>query len=297
MAIEAETEQERETRHRWRTTFNSVAKLYDASRPGYPDQLIDLVVTTADLGPGDSILEIGCGTGQLTEALASFGLSLIAIDIGPSMIEAARRRLAGSAVRFTASSFEDFTAAESSFDLIISATAFHWIDPDVRFRKSARLLGAGGWLALLATGERYDDPFGSALLDLRIARSEDGGAWLHQSKPSDADLFAASGLFETPVESSHEHRIVLPAEAVIGLENTRATSLSWPPDARAEFTREMRRLLRDQAEVHLTQQTSLIMARKRYAPAGSALPETGPASVTATEAGNAAASWSSSARQ
>ena len=94
-------------------------------------------MTTAAVGPGSAVLEVGCGTGQLTESLARYGFRLTAIDIGPSMIAAARRRLDGPAVSFQVSSFEDFAAAEASFDLIISGTAFHWVDPEVKFRKPA----------------------------------------------------------------------------------------------------------------------------------------------------------------
>jgi ubiquinone/menaquinone biosynthesis C-methylase UbiE len=62
-----------------------------------------------------------------------------------------------AALSFQVSSFEDFAAADASFDLIVSGTAFHWVDPEAMFCKPARLLRPGGWLALLETGERYDD--------------------------------------------------------------------------------------------------------------------------------------------
>jgi hypothetical protein len=71
------------------------------------------------------------------------------------------------------------------------------------------------------------------------------------------------GLFEKPIERTREQRIVRRADLVIGVENTRATSLSWPADVRREFTEELRHHLRGQTDVHLTQQTSLTMARAR----------------------------------
>ena len=58
---------------------------------------------------------------------------------------------------------------------------------DVKFTKAARLLRDGGWLALMATAERYDEPFGAALRDMWRARS-DGGAWTKQSKLSDTEI-------------------------------------------------------------------------------------------------------------
>lgn len=53
------------------------------------------------------------------------------------------------------------------------------------------------------------------------------------------------------------------ADAVLGLENTRATPLSWPADARRAFTEELRAQLGSAAEVPLTRHTSLTMARIR----------------------------------
>jgi ubiquinone/menaquinone biosynthesis C-methylase UbiE len=261
VGVEAETEQQRSQRRHQRTLFDGVAQLYEASRLGYPPAIVELAVATAGLGPGSAVLEVGCGTGQLTERLACFGFRLTAIDLGPSMINAARRRLAGSAVLFDVASFEDFAAPEASFDLIISGTAFHWVDPEVRFRKPARLLRPGGWLALLETGERYDEPFRAALQGMWAARGGDGGALVRGPHFADTEVIAGTGLFETPVHQAHTQRIVRAAETVVGVENTRATSLNWPDDIRREFTEELRQHLRSQAEVQLTQETSLTMAR------------------------------------
>jgi SAM-dependent methyltransferase len=183
-----------------------------------------------------------------------------AIDIGPSMIVAARNRLAGSAVSFQVTSFEDFAAAEASFDLICSGTAFHWVDPEVKFSKPTRLLRPGGWLALLSTEERFDDPLGAALSRMWAERTGDDAIRTRRRLP-DAEKIAASGLFEDPVERMDDRRMVLPADTIIDVENTRAIVLSWPADVRQSFTSELRHYLRSQPEVYLTQQTSLTMAR------------------------------------
>jgi len=274
--IAAETEQVRSRRLHRRMLFDGIAELYEASRLGYPSDIVEFGVTTAAAGAGSAVLEVGCGTGQLTESLAGYGFRLTAIDIGPSMIAAARCRLDGSAVSLQVSSFEDFDAAGASFDLIISGTAFHWVDPDVRFRKPARLLRPGGWLALLEIVERYDDPLRAALLGMWAARG-DGTAGVWQPHFADTEAIAGTGLFETPVRKTHTQRIVRPAEAVIGVENTRATSLSWPDDIRREFTEQLRHQLRSQTEVQLTQETSLTMARAlpRSSPGQREVQETG----------------------
>jgi ubiquinone/menaquinone biosynthesis C-methylase UbiE len=136
-----ESERERSKRHSQRALFDDIAQRYEASRPGYPDQVVEFVVTTAGLGPGSAVLEIGCGTGQLTESLARYGFQLTAIDIGASMVAVAHERLTNSAISFEVTSFEDLAGADASFDLIVSSAAFHWIDPEIGFSKSARQRG------------------------------------------------------------------------------------------------------------------------------------------------------------
>jgi 2-polyprenyl-3-methyl-5-hydroxy-6-metoxy-1,4-benzoquinol methylase len=89
----AEPEPEREKRHYQRALFDGIADRYEAARPGYPPRVVEFVAATAGLGPGAPVLEVGCGTGQLTERPARSGFRLTAIDIGPSLIAAARRRV------------------------------------------------------------------------------------------------------------------------------------------------------------------------------------------------------------
>jgi ubiquinone/menaquinone biosynthesis C-methylase UbiE len=259
VTTEAESERERDKRHFQRALFDGIAERYEASRPGYPARVVDFITTTARLGPGAAVLEIGCGTGQLTERLARPGFRLTAIDIGASMIAAARRRLAGSEVSFQVTSFEDLDAGDASFDLVISGAAFHWIDPEAAFSKSARLLRPGGWLALLGTEERYADPVGEALDDLWVTHGDTGGAW--QRRPSDPAAFAATGLFGSPSCLTDSQETVMPADRVTALESTRATFLSWPRDIQRDFTGELLRLVAPHAAVHLTRHTSVTMAQ------------------------------------
>ena len=205
----SENDEERRKRRRQRQLFDGVAERYDDSRRSYPKEFIDSLVATANLRSGSAVLEVGCGTGQLTEQLAAYGFDLTAIDIGPSMVAVARRRLAGTAASFHVVSFEAFEAEEGSFDLIISATAWHWVDPEVRPDKAARLLRPGGWLALLSTGERHDDPFGPKLLEMWVERATDGGAWVRQQKLSGTEIVAGTGLFDVPLERASAESIVL----------------------------------------------------------------------------------------
>lgn len=259
----AETEQMRNRRRHRRALFEGVADRYQNSRPGYPPELVQFVINTARLRADSAVLDVGCGTGQLTGQLAEHGLAVTAIDIGASMIETARRRIGTRRICFDVVAFEEFEAPEASFDLIISATAFHWIDPEVKFARAARLLRGGGWLALLNTRERYADPFGAALLQMWITRADGRGAWAGRGTNPETDFTGAADRFGPPIERSHVQPAVLPAETVIARETTRATFLSWPEHARLDFLGELRRELSGRAEVRLTQETSLAMAQVR----------------------------------
>src|SRR5262249_44297746 len=94
--VTLESDAERAMRRRQRALFDSVADLYDASRVGYPDELISFVLATAGVGTGAPVLEVGCGTGQLSRQLVEHGVALHAIDLGPTMISRARQRVSGS---------------------------------------------------------------------------------------------------------------------------------------------------------------------------------------------------------
>jgi ubiquinone/menaquinone biosynthesis C-methylase UbiE len=253
-----ETEAERVKRHHQRTLFDGVASLYEETRPGYPRELVEFVVATAGIGAGATVLEVGCGTGQLTEALVPYGFALTAIDIGASMIDAARRRVGGPGVSFGMAPFEELDAADASLDLIISGAAFHWIDPEVRFVKSARLLRPGGWLAVVGNSDQYDEPLETALNDMWQARGDTSGSWV--TLGVDSGVMASTGLFGPAIQRSWTERITRSAAEVIGVENTRSIPLSWPDDVRASFSEELRAYLGSQDEVHLTVESPVTMA-------------------------------------
>jgi ubiquinone/menaquinone biosynthesis C-methylase UbiE len=128
--------------------FDAVAEAYDRERPSYPPALVDEACATGGLPPGAPVLEVGCGTGKLTEALVERGLSVDAVDPGANMIAFARGRT-GAAARFHVGRFEDVAFPDACFDAVFSATAFHWVDPLVGWAKAARLLRPGGMLALI----------------------------------------------------------------------------------------------------------------------------------------------------
>ena len=134
-----------------RFTFDRVADLYDALRPGYPAALFADVAAIAGLGPEDRILEIGCGSGQATQGLAGLAGPILALDPGAELIRLARQRLPDPArVAFSVTTFEAATLEAHAFRLVASAQAWHWVDPRLAFPRAAEALAADGWIAIFA---------------------------------------------------------------------------------------------------------------------------------------------------
>lgn len=156
-----------EDRNRLRTTFDRVAPLYDEARPGYPEALIEDVVSLSGIPSGGRIFEIGCGTGKATEPFASRGYEVLCVELGENLAAFARLRLAVyPRVEVLTGSFEGWTEKESAFDLVVSAEAFHWLDQASAYRKIVRALRPGGAMALFwnrpARSERDDGFFEAA---------------------------------------------------------------------------------------------------------------------------------------
>jgi SAM-dependent methyltransferase len=135
---------------RRRESFDAAASDYALYRPGYPDEVVNAVITAPQLRPGSRVLEIGCGTGQLSVPLARHRAELVAVELGPNLAAIARRNLAAfPAVRVEVGGFEEWPLPADPFDVVVSATALHWIDPPVRFSKPAEALKPGGVLVVV----------------------------------------------------------------------------------------------------------------------------------------------------
>jgi SAM-dependent methyltransferase len=138
------------TARRYGRVFDRVAADYDRSRPTYPDELLDHACSFAGIGAGDRVLEVGCGSGQLTRGLVARGLHVTALEPGEQLISLAERNLdGGGEVEFLNARFEDAQLPRKHFAAVFSASAFHWLDPDVSWRKAADVLVPDGTLALV----------------------------------------------------------------------------------------------------------------------------------------------------
>ncbi|MER5939491.1 class I SAM-dependent methyltransferase [Streptomyces sp. NPDC001928] len=229
-------------RARLSRTFDEDAELYDRARPGYPPELYDDLAELAGVGPGSRVLEVGCGTGQATVPLAGRGCRITAVEAGARMAAVARRNLAGyPAADVVTARFEDWPLPREPYDAVVSATAFHWIDPAVRMAKAADALRPGGALAVVRTQhvhggteeffvevqrcyERFDP---ATTPGLRLPAAVDIVGSDH------AEEVARSGRFGPTVFRRHERDLTYTTSEYLEVLRTYSGHRALPDEARA----------------------------------------------------------------
>ncbi|WP_055529649.1 class I SAM-dependent methyltransferase [Streptomyces graminilatus] len=147
------------TRRANRSAFDEVADVYDTARPGIPHDLVTSIVRETGLAPGDQVLEVGAGSGQLTLPLRAARVEVTALEPGGRLrCLLAKHTADDPGITVTGGFFEDYTAPGGSFAAVVSANAWQWIDPAVSYGKAADLLIGGGHLALIWNFPIVADP-------------------------------------------------------------------------------------------------------------------------------------------
>jgi len=277
--------------------FGAHASEYDRARPGYPSRLVESVSRRAGLRRGSRVLEIGCGTGQLTRSLARRGYTVHALEPDPGMAGQARRALftiaSGhrSPVEIAEQTLEQADLLDGGYDAAFSASAFHWVDPDLGWVKVARALPHGGRFTLLSH-LIVDDAWSSASMRglLAVYERRTGNSWPIRSAAQVVDgvtqrwedvslawSFAETMRSNTPGRGAHElfgephldvapWRITFNAAELIELQRTRATHIRLGPEDRAAVEDDLAGLVERLGGVFRQSHLSVALSVARISP-------------------------------
>src|SRR5437870_3573494 len=114
-----------------RRLYGSDPVAYEAGRPEYPERVYTVLVERCGLGSGRCVLEIGPGTGRVTQHALELGAEVVAVEPDATLAAYLSERFAGKDLEVVIGSFEDAPLADDGFDLALSAMSFHWVDQEI----------------------------------------------------------------------------------------------------------------------------------------------------------------------
>ena len=234
---------EHHDRERLRQAFGSVAEQYDRARPTYPAAVFDDLAELAGLEPGSRVLEIGPGTGKATAELVRRGYMVTGIELSPELAAIARRNV--PAAEIEVGDFETWDPAEAGFDAIVAFAAFHWIAPELRYAKPARLLRPGGSLAVIHGPHVLPDDGDRFFVEVQedydavVPHPENGPPPPPEKAEGWTEDFRTSGVFERVEERRHIHLLTYSADGFVALLGTFSNNLALPPEQRDELFRRI----------------------------------------------------------
>jgi SAM-dependent methyltransferase len=251
-----------------RETFRQAADTYDRARPEYPAALYQDLIEATRIVPGDRLLEVGCATGKATRPLASRGFRITCVELGAELAAGARVNLAPYDVEVVHGRFEDWD--RGGFALVYAATAWHWIDPAVRYQRAWSALREGGhlafWSATHVIPETDGDPFFEQIQRVYDSIGEGFPEGMQSPRPGKLpdwrEQIANTGLFDVVAIQQYDWESEYTAEEYIALLKTFSGHIAMAGWQRERLFGETRRLLGDR-KVRRGWGSVLLVARRR----------------------------------
>lgn len=225
-----------------RLTFNASAENYDRMRPTYCSELFDRIIDYAGIRSNSFVVEVGIGTGQATGPFLETGCRVTAVELGENLANFCREKFRTfSNLQVLNMDFESFETTDPA-DLLISATAFHWIPRPAGYLRALSLLKQGGTIALFWNRPFVPDPELDASLQAAYARHMPGSAPpkrdrrpIHDGIQNDLRL---AGFEDVRLELFRQTRS-LTASEYVSLLNTYSDHLALADDVRDSLYREI----------------------------------------------------------
>ncbi len=132
-------------------TFDTVASTYEKLRPGYVKELYQTLLDYIPIDESSHVVEVGSGGGQATAPILTTGCRLTAVEYGEQFCELLKEKFKEyQKFSVITGKFEDTAFEDNAFDLVFSASAFHWVPEKIGYEKVFSMLKSGGAFARFA---------------------------------------------------------------------------------------------------------------------------------------------------
>ena len=149
-------------------TFDTVASTYEKLRPEYNDELYKTLFDYIPIDKSSNVIEIGIGGGQATLPVLKTGCKLTAVEYGEQFSALCKDKFKDYPdFNVITNKFENVDFENDAYDLVYSASAFHWIPEEIGYKKVFAMLKKGGAFARFANHPYRDkgNPALSAAID------------------------------------------------------------------------------------------------------------------------------------
>ena len=210
-------------------SFGGVADSYDRGRPSYPVNAVKWLVGEEPC----SVLELGAGTGKLTEVLVGLGHDVFATDPDDAMLDILSAKLPD--VRATSGTAEQIPTGDSLYDVVVVGQAFHWFDHAKALAEIGRVLRTGGRLAVVQNERDERIPWVrklGKLIGKQAGLTDEGGF-------DPTSILDDSGFFSAVEAQTFRHWQVVDRHSIQDLVQSRSNIATLEPEAQEQKRREV----------------------------------------------------------
>jgi ubiquinone/menaquinone biosynthesis C-methylase UbiE len=239
----------------YRDIFRETAWYYTRYRPGYPKHFFTDVKETFHLDGNGRLLDLGCGTGQLTLPLAPSFKEVIGMDPDPEMLIEAQIQANQAGVGNVkwieggSSDLEDMKNQLGIFRLVTIGSSFHWMDQEATLQTLATMIVPSGSIIIVGSSSLWNNTN-----DWQQAVREVIQKWLGETRRAGNSTYVeprerfensiARSPFKRMEEYQLAHQLTWDIDSIMGhLYSTSFCSTVLLGDKRAAFEQDLRKTL------------------------------------------------------
>lgn len=251
-------------------SFNKNIDSYIIARPGYPNEMYEKINIIKNINCESKILELGCGNGIATkEIIDKWNPYIIGIEPGNELYEKLKINLVDNKkIHLENIVYEDYQS-EECFDAIVSATSFHWMDKNIKYKKSYKLLKNNGvlilyWNYFANNNTEIEKIINELYIKYGFERKIKSNEEIQNDKMKERNIeIESSGLFTVIENSIMENVILYSVDRYIELLKTFPDhSVEKKPKINEMYDKIRIELSKYNNEIYMKIRTNLIIARR-----------------------------------